>query len=379
MFLKNQPQDQQQQYQHFLKIVGSLSNLYSDSKTPYLYYRIAEKLFCRAFKADDLSRGDVSADAKKDNIGIGLKTFLANNNKTFQKVAEFNGDRNSYVNLGNTKLIRKIAELRNTRIHFTEHIHQIQSSIYHCVLREEGKFKIFESNMDKIDIDNIQNVKRKKNTITFNDNINDYSFSLSKSTLLKRFDSTNFDLVLDEFDVDVLKDPLLTLQECFTKNERESIFLTDAQIEQTIYLPLYGKGMKVFERSGLNQWNARGRKRNESEVYIPIPKLIHDKFPNFFPGRQQSFSLKLPNGKQMQSKVCQDGEKALMSYSNKELGEWILRDILELREGELLTYEKLALLGVDSVRIDKTSNLEFEINFSKIGSYENFKELYLDN
>jgi hypothetical protein len=45
--------------------------------------------------------------------------------------------------------------------------------------------------------------------------------------------------------------------------------------------------MKVFERSGLNQWNARGRKRNESEVYIPIPKLIHDKFPNFFPGRQQ--------------------------------------------------------------------------------------------
>jgi hypothetical protein len=39
----------------------------------------------------------------------------------------------------------------------------------------------------------------------------------------------------------------------------------------------------------------------------------------------------------MQSKVCQDGEKALMSYSNKELGEWILRDILELREGELVT------------------------------------------
>jgi hypothetical protein len=42
MFLKNQPQDQQQQYQHFLKIVGSLSNLYSDSKTPYLYYRITK-------------------------------------------------------------------------------------------------------------------------------------------------------------------------------------------------------------------------------------------------------------------------------------------------------------------------------------------------
>jgi hypothetical protein len=39
-----------------------------------------------------------------------------------------------------------------------------------------------------------------------------------------------------QVDVDVLKGPLLTLQECFTKNERESIFLTDAQIELTMYL-----------------------------------------------------------------------------------------------------------------------------------------------
>jgi hypothetical protein len=163
--------------------------------------------------------------------------------------------------------------------------------------------------MDKIDIDNIQDIKRKKNTITFNDDINDYSFSLSKSTLLKRFDSTNFDLVLDEFDINVLKDPLLTLQECFTQNERESIFLTDAQIEQTIYLPLYGRGMKVFEKSGLNQWNAGGRTRNKSEVYIPIPNAIHNNFPNFFPSRNQSFLLKLPNGGKMKSKICQDGGK----------------------------------------------------------------------
>ncbi|WP_202776080.1 hypothetical protein [Bathymodiolus azoricus thioautotrophic gill symbiont] len=91
------------------------------------------------------------------------------------------------------------------------------------------------------------------------------------------------------------------------------------------------------------------------------------------------FLLKLPNGGKMKSKICQDGGKALMSHSNKELGKWILRDILDLQEGELLTYEKLALLGIDSVRIDKISNSEFEINFSRIGSYENFKESYLDN
>ena len=41
---------------------------------------------------------------------------------------------------------------------------------------------------------------------------------------------------------------------------------------------------------------------------------------------------------------------------------------------KLATYEKLQLLGVDSVRIDKITDLEFEINFSKNGSYEKFIE-----
>lgn len=79
----------------------------------------------------------------------------------------------------------------------------------------------------------------------------------------------------------------------------------------------------------------------------------------------------------MQNKVCQTGGKALMSYYNRELGQWILRDVLNLREDEILTYEKLALLGIDSVRVDKINDLEFEINFSQIDSYENFKEMYL--
>ena len=376
MFFQNQSPDQQREYQHFLEIVGSLSNLYSNSKTPYLYYRIAEKLFCRAFNADDLSRGDVSADAKKGSVGIGLKTFLANNNKTFQKIAEFNGDRQLYTNLGDQKLIKKISELRNTRIELTERTHQITDSIYHCILREEGKFRIFESNMDKVDINNIQNIKRGKggNTILFNDDINDYSFSLSKSTLLKRFETNS---TIKEFDVKVLQDPLLTLEECFAENKVAPIFLTNTQIEQTIYMPLYSANKKVPERSQLNQWNARGRKRHSNEVYIFIPKVVHNNFPNFFPGRNQSFSLKLPNGKTMKSKICQDNGKALMSHSNKELGQWILRDILKLKKGELLTYAELQILGIDSVRIDKISDSEFEINFAKIGSYEYFKEIHL--
>jgi hypothetical protein len=61
-----------------------------------------------------------------------------------------------------------------------------------------------------------------------------------------------------------------------------------------------------------------------------------------------------------------------MSYSNKELGRWILRDVLHLNEGEILTYEKLQILGIDSVRLDKLSNSIYEINFAKNGSFEKY-------
>lgn len=130
------------------------------------------------------------------------------------------------------------------------------------------------------------------------------------------------------------------------------------------------------EKSGLNQWNAGGRDRNPNEVYIPVPAEIHKKFPGFFPDRDTPFNLKLPNGNKMKSKICQDGDKALMSYSNRELGQWILRDILKLKEGEVLNYEKLQKIGIDSVRIDKISNSDFEINFSKTGSYEKFMNIF---
>lgn len=118
MFFQVQKPECKEKYEDFLKIAGCLSNLFSDSSIPYLYYRMAEKVFCRAFEAENLSRSDVSVDAKKGNLGIGLKTFIDNNGKTFQKVAEFNNDKKNYAQLSSEKLIRKISELRNARIAF---------------------------------------------------------------------------------------------------------------------------------------------------------------------------------------------------------------------------------------------------------------------
>ncbi|WP_024953705.1 NgoFVII family restriction endonuclease [Sulfurospirillum arcachonense] len=367
MFFKSQLLKDQEEYKNNLQLIGSLSNLFSDSLTPYLYYRIAEKIFCKSFNADDLSRSDVAIDAKKKKLGIGLKTFLIGNKKSFQKVAEFNSDKNIYENLEYKKLIYKIAELRNARIEFSQNLFSLDNSIYHCIVRDNGLFKVYEENMSLVDIENIKNIKQNKSSITFNDGKYDYSFLLSKSTLTKRFCTSDF---LFEFPIKILENPLENLKQCF--ESKQLLFSSETRVKETIYLPLHGKDKTVFERSGLNQWNAKGRKRDYNEVYIPVPSIIYTINSNFFPDRNTSFNLKLPNSKIMKSKICQDGGKALMSYSNKELGKWILRDVLKLKEGELLTYDKLQVIDIDSVRIDKIDDENFEINFSSLGSYDEF-------
>jgi len=369
MFYSHQDLNHKQEYIKTLQIIGSLSNLFSESQVPYLYYRIAEKLFCDIFGANDLSRGDIALDASKKEIGIGLKTFLKKNDKTLQKVAEFNKDRFLYDNKNEYEIVQIIAELRNKRIDFAQSISSVEQSYYHCILRDKGMFYIFEESMDFIQLDKIKNIKKKKNTIVFNDDLHEYSFNLSKSTLFKRFNTSS---ILDGFEVKILENPLYELKQCF--QDKDILSTLKNTVEATMYLPLYSKGKKVSEKSGLNQWNAAGRVRDPNEIYIPIPKIVHQVVPNFFPPRDTHFNLHLPNNKILTSKVCQDNSKALMSNPNKALGKWLLRDVLHLKEGELLTYDMLRLIGIDSVRIDKIDNENYKINFVAIGSYEEFLE-----
>ncbi|GAD89172.1 hypothetical protein VHA01S_016_00290 [Vibrio halioticoli NBRC 102217] len=129
--------------------------------------------------------------------------------------------------------------------------------------------------------------------------------------------------------------------------------------EEFVVLPLYSmaRGKNVPERSGLNQWNARGRSRHPDEVYIPIPMAVHKKNPSFFPERDDPFDLVLPNGEVLCAKVCQQGRKALMSDPNRALGNWILRDLLNLQKYELLTLTQLIKAGFDSVKVAKIGEL----------------------
>ncbi|TAG06857.1 MAG: restriction endonuclease, partial [Cytophagia bacterium] len=128
----------------------------------------------------------------------------------------------------------------------------------------------------------------------------------------------------------------------------------------------------VSEKSSLNQWNSGGRKRNIGEVYIPIPKIIHNKFPNFFPKRDDTFNLKIPTAEILNAKICQENGKALMTNPNNALSDWLLRKTLKLKEGQLLTYDRLELLGVDSVKVSKIDNQNFKIDFMSIDSFDVF-------
>jgi hypothetical protein len=372
MFIENQKKDKINYYERLLKSIGALSNLFSESPEPYIAYRAAENLFCKAFEAENLSRSDASADASKDKIGFGIKTFLEGNGKTMQKVAEFNSDHSIFSAKNPDDKIKKIAELRNERLETTKRIFGLEKIIYHCITRQVGKIKVFESETPLIDINKIKNIKvnSRGNIIQFSDPSAEYSFNVSKSTLYKRFLSEN---ILLDVPVRILTDPFSEIEKLIAES---GLIFAPVKIQPHIFLPLYSvkKGKKyVPEKSGLNVWNAGGRLRNSNELYIRIPSWIHTSFPNFFPPRDQAFELILPDRKIMNASVCQDNSKALMSNPNAELGKWLLRDVLNLKDKELLTYDKLESIGLDTVVVYKIDGYHYDIDFTRIGSYEKFE------
>lgn len=361
-------------YLELLKIMTSLSGLFSDNKVPYLYYRNAENLFCYALNAKNLSRDDSAFDALLDingiKTGIGLKTFICEKEQKLEKVAEFNQLANTeFRHLNNDDLVFAVANARNERIDFANRLYGVNQAIYHLVTRRENELRLFEENYDKIDIAKIKITKIKDNGIEFTDHIHEYNYNFSKSTLFKKFHlpsdyfSLSIEIISEPYDL------LLRLKELIATQN------TQINNKEFVILPLYStRNGLVPERSGLNQWNANGRKRSLDEVYIPIPIQIHQNFPNFFPTRDTPFDLITPDGKILNAKVCQDDSKALMTNPNSALADWLLRQLLNLKEGELATNERLQLMDCDSVIITKIDENQYKIDKARFGSYESFIE-----
>ena len=360
-------------YLKLLSATAKLSRLFSESQIPYLYYRAAENIFCKSFNAENLSRGDSAFDANYNSIGIGLKTFICEKQYSTEKVAEFNKLSTQLKQYKGKELALKLSEFRNERIELANRLYNIDNSLYHIVARKSNELILFETDYEIIDIDNINSVKESQSGLQFNDGKNFYSYNSSKSTLFRKFEIPQNTFRLP---VDILDDPYTLLLEFF-EEIKEISTAKDLLIKGKNYviLPLYGikdKRKFVFEKSGLNQWNASGRKRDFGEVYIPIPIIFHQLYPDFFPTRDTEFNLKVPTGETYKAKVCQDNSKALMTNPNKALSDWLLRKVLDLKEGELATIEKMEELGFDSVIIQKDDHGNFKIDKARSDSFEEF-------
>lgn len=375
MFYENQSISQKNKYKQMLSIIGNLTLLFSESNCPYLPYRAHENIFCKYFNADNLARFDCSADAKKQTVGIGLKTWMGNDD---QKVAEFGRLRETYEDLKGLELVKKVSEYRNERIRITKNMHGIDEMIYHIVKRIPNTMQIIECAFDYIDIDNIDviNGRGNVNNTYFTDGKHTYHFSISKNTLYMIFEKYD---VIDEFEVEIMADPYGYLMNLANTSEAQAVVAPVAiDFSNKLCLRLYSsngkRGKFIPEKSGLNQWNARGRKRDPNEVYIPYPAEDRKRSIGFFPPRETVFELLMPDGFIIPTKVCQDDGKAIMSNPNRILGEWLLRTVFELPEGTLVTYEMLEKFGIDSVIFTKLDEGKYKIDFTEIGTYEDYIE-----
>ncbi len=375
-------------YFEMLRLMAQISKLFSESEVPYLDYRLAENLFCKYFDATNDARSCTAYDARLMRVGIGIKTFVLKGKQrdySVEKIAEFNKLKKTLNGLSGIDLARQIAKYRNERMEFANNLYDVNETQYHIVGRIEGTLRIFNTPYEGVNLEKIHLEKDDETSCSFNDETNEYTFNKSKSVLLKRFDvlSNHKDIA-----VDILNDPLSLLEEFFTDKRRQVVTAKKLKRgEDYVILPLYSfskkRGCFVAEKSGLNQFNAGGRRRNDLEVYIPVPMALRKLFPNFFPLRDVPFTLLLPDGKKLSAKICQDGGKALMSNPNSALGEWILRKVLKKRPKELVTMDDLDRLGFDSVCVenlhskDEEGNWEYKISFSNTN--ENFQSFINDD
>lgn len=375
------------EYYDMLNLMASLSKLFSESATPYLDYRVTENLFCKYFSAVNDARSCTAYDARIGSLGIGIKTFGVNSGHSVEKIAEFNRLKPELDPLSGYDLAYKIGTFRNERMDVANRMYNVGESLYHIIGRKDASLVVFNTKYEKVDVDHIADVRDSPTAISFNDGHEQYNFNKSKSVLLKRFSVPQNNV---EVPVEILSDPLEVLEELL-RNRRpdvapivypKEIYQPKVKGYDYVVLPLYstrGKLIHVPEKSGLNQWNAGGRERDENEIYIPVPAELRNNYPDFFPERYIDFELQLPDGQKLSAKICQDGGKALMSKHNADLGKWLLRQVLGKKPGELVTIEDLERFGIDSVYIEKLhsrtpSGMEqYKISFTR-SDYESYQE-----
>lgn len=420
---ENYTAEQRNEYIKFLQVYGALSNLFRQKQgdlIPYLDSKFQETVFARIFGGQNVDIGNTPHDVLSIfgdlRVGIGLKTWMGSK-PSFQKVMQlkrYQGEINQ--KRGNLEeLSVKISEIKNEkmRIDYERLGLRENSNIYHYITRDEGRFTVNECAYPLIDTSNLQNFSDSLTALSWSDGVKEYKYTYGDSQIWQKFDpDKNDSLILEKFDVSIIEDPFDFLLKAYAQ-------LIDLPKEadhdmEEVYLPLYSfRSKEVEEKSGLNAWNAAPKNKGSetprplNEVYIPIPREFHEKYPDFFikdifqfeKEREQyagdrlerpeiRFSLHLPNGKVIPSLVTQSNMKSLQSGSNTEydesgkrygqsaLGQWLLIDVLGLRDRQLVTREWLIKKGTDSVRLwrKKGDYKNIHIDFAPVGAFEAFMQ-----
>lgn len=413
--------EQRNEYIKFLQVYGALTNLFRQKQgdlIPYLDSKFQETVFAKTFNGINVDIGNTPHDVLsifgEKRVGIGLKTWMSSK-PSFQKVMQLKRYQQEINEIQDDieAVAFKISEIKNEKmLSDYERLGLVESNnIYHYITRDKGRFTVNECAYPLIDTNNLKDFSQSAKSFFWSDGNKDYKYTFGDSQIWQKFDSAKYgSLILNQFDVDIIQDPFEFLM-------RSYLQLIDSKktIEPEIveaYLPLYSyKTKEVEDKSGLNAWRGAPKSKGSNiprplnEVYIPIPRDFHKKNPDFFvknifefekvrnnydgPKMQKPeirFHLELPNGKRIPSLVTQENMKSLQSGSNIEkdengkrygqnaLGQWLLIDVLGLKERKKVTRDWLQLKGTDSVRLwrKKDDYSIINIDFATSGSFEAF-------
>lgn len=438
--------EQQDEYKKFLQVYGSLSNLFRQKHgepIPYLDSKFQETIYARVFSSENVDIGNTPHDILSvfgsERIGIGLKTWM-NSTPSYQKVMQLKRYKDDIMLHEHNpyEMVYVISSIKNERMKSDYNRLGLDenSNIYHYITRDSGALVIQECTYPLIELNKITNINRTDSSITWTDGIKNYKFTFGDSQIWQYFGDSRDSTILDKITVEIMEDPFTflvkayeslgpsssemgrkILSKAFMSSGNDTIaFPLDKDASDNIvecFLPLYSfRSKEVEQKSGLNAWNAAPKNplnptpRPLNEVYIPIPREFHNKYPDFFVKnifefeKMQSeyngvkkfkpeirFTLVLPNGREIPALVTQDQHKGLQSGSLDEidpntgklfgqsaLGQWLLVDVLRLDKRILVTREWLAKKGIDSVRLwhKKGDYRRFYIDVAPYNSFENF-------
>lgn len=422
-------ENEKKEYIKYLKIYGSLSNLFFQKKVsqiPYLDSKFQETIFSKVFRAESVDIGntphDVLSIINGERIGIGLKTWM-NSRPSFQKVMQlkrYKIEIDAVKSLNNDELLAlKLSTIKNEKL-LQDYIRlglSEDKNIYHYITRDKGKFTLNETSYKMIDLNKITNFKRTDSSFIWEDGEKIYKYTYADSQIWQRFSSNDKDTkVLTEIPIEIMEDPFQFLIQSYDK----IYHLSKSNSEEYIvaYLPLYSyRSKKVELKSGLNAWNSSPKNINSNlprpdrEIYLPIPIEFHKRYPSFFTENifekiykrnqlkkdkektkgndfEVRFKVVLPNGDILPCLITADNMKQFQSggylynsfkrYGQSDLGNWILNDVLNLENRQIVTMDWLRKKGTDSIKIWRKINdySTFYIDFAPVNSFELFMNGY---